>query len=203
MRLAREDETAMTAIIGWWRMLHPDADGSGGDRAGRARLRRATSPLDALLEPETHALIARFAAAAGGRWPKGKKESATLEMRLAVLALALAQIEPNQTSAERFASAVGRTPDGRYPGKDDRRRLSPARFGALLRASDDPETFARLLRRALRVLRQVPFSVPQFIRDILAFDDEVRRDWTFQYHHTRRDADEFAETGDALEASDA
>lgn len=198
MRLARDDK-AFASIIGWWRGLHPKADGSGGgDRAARARLRRAISPLDALLEPETHALIARVREALGERWPKN--DGRALEERLAMLALALAHVEPDRMSKEPFASAVGRTPDGRYPAKDERRRLSPARFGALLRASDDAEIFARLLRRTLRALRHVPFNVPEFIRDVLVFDDATRRDWTFQYHHTRRDAEAAMEPGEPLEA---
>lgn len=181
------NEDAVNAVLAWWRELHPSADGRGGNRGGRARLRRADTPLEALLEAETQALIGGVLAAQGGSHARSRAADVTLQTRLAILAMALAQVDPNKKKDDAsFAAMLGRTSEGRHAGQDDRRRLSPARFGALLRAADDPESLCRLLRRALKVSGDAAFNVRKFVRDILAFDEDTRRDWTFEYYQTRR-----------------
>ena len=166
----------VTTVMNWWLSLHDDH----GDRGARARLKRYEIVFDALLEPETHKLIA------------GVHEKATigyvLEQKLALLALILARVKPPENPA-RFPSlsaVLGATRDGTSPTGDTRPRLSPMRFSTLLRAGEDADEFVRSLRRALAILGDTPFDVPRFIRDVLCFDDQTRRNWTFEYYHTRR-----------------
>lgn len=177
------DQIADTVVEKWWKPLHSHH----GDRGARARLKRCESVLDALLEPETHRLIACV-------YEEG---SHAPQQRLAVLSLILARIE-NTDRRFSFADALGRSArDGDIPkNKEDRPRLSPMRFSALLRAggallkagadTDELDRFARALRRALAILDDTPFDVRRFIGDVLFFNDQTRQQWTFEYYHTRR-----------------
>ena len=166
----------VNAVVNWWVSLHADH----GDRGARARLKRCESVFDALLEPETHRLIASV------------HEKATaghaLEQRLAVLAMALARVKPSERTAHLppFADALGLTWDGSIPKGDARPRLSPMRFSNLLKDGTDVDMFARALRRTLAILGDAPFDVPRFIGDVLFFNDQTRQKWTFDYYHTRR-----------------
>ena len=159
----------LNAVESWRQWLHSDH----GDRGARARLKRCESVFDALLEPETHRLIASVH---GNYVP---------EQKLAILALVLARVE-NTANYPTFADALGLTREGTIPTGDARPRLSPMRFSTLLRASEDADEFARALRRALAVLGDARFNVRRFIGDVLFFDDQTRQRWTFEYYHTRR-----------------
>ena len=159
----------VTAVADWWQSLHLDH----GDRGARARLKRCGSVLDALLEPETHKLIASV------------HEKNVPEQKIAILALVLARVK-NTANYPSFANALGRTRDDTIPTGDARPRLSPMRFSTLLRAGGDTDEFARALRRALAILDDTPFNVRRFIGDVLFFNDRVRQRWTFEYYHTRR-----------------
>ena len=171
-----QNNPIVTAAVNWWVSLHKDH----GNRGARARLKRCESVLDALLEPETHRLIASVhEKATGGYVP---------EQRLAVLALTLARVKPAEKHMRfpNFAAVLGHTRDGTIPTGDDRRRLSPMRFSTLLKDGADANKFARALRRALAILGDVSFDVPRFISDVLFFQDQTRQLWTFEYYHTRR-----------------
>lgn len=167
----------VTAVVDWWQSLHSDH----GDRGARARLKRCGSVLDALLEPETHSLIARV------------HEKATaghaLEQKLALLALILARVKLSEKTAHSFAGTLGLTREDDVPKGDARPRLSPMRFSTLLRVGEDADEFARALRRALAIQGDTPFNVRRFIGDVLFFNDQVRQRWTFEYYHTRRTDD--------------
>ena len=164
-----QHNSLLNAVESWRQWLHSDH----GDRGARARLKRCESVFDALLEPETHRLIASVH---GNYVP---------EQKLAILALVLARVE-NTANYPTFADALGLTREGTIPTGDARPRLSPMRFSALLRASGDTDEFARALRRALAILGDTRFNVRRFIGDVLFFDDQTRRAWTFEYYHTRR-----------------
>ena len=164
-----QHNSLLNAVESWRQWLQSDH----GDRGTRARLKRCESAFDALLEPETHRLIASVH---GNYVP---------EQKLAILALVLARVE-NTANYPTFADALGRTREGTIPTGDARPRLSPMRFSTLLRASEDADEFARALRRALAILGDARFNVRRFIGDILFFNDQTRRDWTFEYYHTRR-----------------
>ncbi|MXY84052.1 MAG: type I-E CRISPR-associated protein Cse2/CasB [Gemmatimonadetes bacterium] len=164
-----QHNSLLNAVESWRQWLHSDH----GDRGARARLKRCESVFDALLEPETHRLIASVH---GNYVP---------EQKLAILALVLARVE-NTANYPTFADALGLTREGTIPTGDARPRLSPMRFSTLLRASEDADEFARALRRALAILGDTRFNVRRFIGDVLFFTDQTRQKWTFEYYHTRR-----------------
>ena len=169
-------DEVVNEILGWWHALYPrkiDGREIPGDSGARARLRRTQSINEAMLEPQFHVLynIVRI----------DEKYLA----KLAVLATTLPRLSsPDASGKPRFATLLGQTPGGDIPGEHDRARLSPLRFGNLLRAGNDPSRFAVALRRAIAILDGAPFNMRAFIRDVLWFTDETRRDWTFQYYQT-------------------
>ena len=170
------DQIANIVVENWWKPLHSEH----GDRGARARLKRCKSVLDALLEPETHKLIAKV-----------HKTGYASETNLAVLALALARIKPAEKPAHfpNFATVLGHTRDGKIPDDNNRARLSSLRFSALLRAGADADKdrFVQALRRALAILDATPFNVRRFVCDVLFFNDQTtRQNWTFEYYHTPR-----------------
>jgi CRISPR system Cascade subunit CasB len=169
-----EDKNPVDAVLTWHRALWID---TGGNRAARARLRRCVTVLDALMLEESQDLLRRLRRA-GMERP---------DERVALLAMVLARVEPGRVQVP-FAEALGRTSDNRRPDprKEERPRLSPARFGSLLRAMNAREwdDLARALRRALAILNDVSFGVRAFVRDILCLDDNVPRHWTYAYWQT-------------------
>jgi CRISPR type I-E-associated protein CasB/Cse2 len=170
-------QTPTAAILSWWGWLQLDI---GESRAAAARLRRCTSVFDALLLSETHQLI-KVVRRSGER-----RLAYDADQRLAVLAIALAHIK--NTSAIPFAAALGRTIDGRPPNTKvgERPRLSPARFGALLRTADarNWDGFARALRRSVAILGDTTFYVPGLIGDVLHMGDKTLQHWTYRYWQT-------------------
>ena len=175
-----EQNKATAAVLQWWRALHVDI---GAARAARARLRRCSGALDALLLEETHSLIKAARSAEAGSAVRD------VERRLLVLATTLPLVE--HQSKTPFARALGQTSDGRIPTGDEQPRLSPARFGALTRAAHarDWDRFARALRRALAILDQTPFDVARLIDDILFMKGGTLQRWTYDYWQTRAPAD--------------
>lgn len=180
------NKPAAEAARDWWQRLHPNpVTGRGGDRAGRARLRRASGPLEALLEPQTQALIEAVRQASGKAWTSQVQygDEETLLLRFGLLAILLAGAEVHFEERQRgFAGLLGQTPDGLRAGTDDRRRWSVSRFGAMMRAWKEPDDFCRHIRRALPVLKREPFDVAAFIRDVIGFDGAVQRKWIFDYY---------------------
>ena len=61
------------------------------------------------------------------------------------------------------------------------------RFSTLLRASEDNADEVRTgIAPGTGDLGDTRFNVRRFIGDVLFFDDQTRRAWTFEYYHTRR-----------------
>ncbi|MCF1506011.1 type I-E CRISPR-associated protein Cse2/CasB [Afifella sp. H1R] len=183
MRLSDE---GLKAVLAWWHALHPDRDrewNKAGDAAARAELRRCQNLTDALLIEPTHDLIRRVHLAMRSDWPATGSAQTRLMERLALLAALLAGVRPPaQPSRQHFAAALGLKADGHLALEGERPRLSRARFGALLRAGDEPDRFLRATRRALAILGDTPFNVAAFIADVMTFDDRTRRDWTLHYY---------------------
>jgi CRISPR type I-E-associated protein CasB/Cse2 len=168
--MAAEEGNATAAVLQWWRSLQSD---SGASRASAARLRRCANIFHALLLPETHDLIKAVRRSGDARLAND------VDRRLAVLAMALAHVDKSSTTP--FAEVLGKT-----AGDGDRPRLSPARFGALMRAAHarDWDDFARALRRAFAILGDSRFDVPRFVGDVLHMGDHALQRWTYQYWQT-------------------
>ena len=179
--MASDPRPVVFAVLKWRRALHSE---TGAARAASARLRRAASVLDALMLEETLALIKAV------RHAEPRAPSGDFEQRLVVLAMTLAHIETDAKTP--LARALGQSAVGRSPAGDERPRLSPARFGALVRSARarDWAGFARALRRALAILGDAPIDVAGLIRDVLFLNDATLRRWTYDYWQTRAPSDD-------------
>ena len=143
----------------WWRHLAGQDGGlSGGQRAALARLRRASTPMAIMQEPEALRLVERL--------PRSRE-------RAVILAgvLALVRESENQTVARRI---------GRKSLDDDTSALvSEGRFRRLLQAHDDElmESMRRLVR-----MTKGKINVLDLSNAILYWNDHVKKRWIFDYY---------------------
>lgn len=143
----------------WWRRLNPkEAQQSGHQRAALARMRRATTTIEVMQEPEALRLIARL--------PRNPE-------RVAILAGVLAFVR--ETDNRRVARAVGRT-----TLDDDKSALfAESRFRRLLQtpAGDLLAPMRRLVRMTKGTL-----NVRDLSKSILYWGDHVKKRWIFDYY---------------------
>jgi CRISPR type I-E-associated protein CasB/Cse2 len=179
--MASDPQSVVAAVLKWRRALQSE---TGAARAANARLRRAASVLDALMLEETLDLIKAVRHAEP--WPP----TGDFEQRLVLLAMTLAHIETDSKTP--LARALGQTAAGRTPAGEERPRLSPARFGALVRSARalDWAAFARALRRDLAILGNASIDVANLIRDVLFLNDATLRRWAYDYWQTRAPGDD-------------
>ena len=143
----------------WWRSLNPeDALQSGRQRAALARMRRATTPIDVMHEPEALRLIARL--------PRHPDRVATLAGVLAFV---------RESDDRRVARAIGRA----TMDDDQSALMSEGRFRRLLQVEDDElmESMRRLVRMAKGTV-----NVPDLSSAILYWGDAVKKRWIFDYY---------------------
>lgn len=203
---------ASNAIMKWWRPLSPSNGAPAGrpsNAGARARLRRAASMMQVYTQPETHALIQAVREALGEEaWPKKPKAEAAFCDRLALVAMVLPHVKSPATADRdeieskdsvpedqagkeeprlpRFAKILGMDVGKSLSREEERPLMSPIRFGGVMRSAGDAERFVAALRRALALVHRREFDQRRFVRDLLSFDDQVRRDWTFDYYQTPR-----------------
>lgn len=202
-----DKEMSLGSIVGRWSLnLHPSEDGDEGeprrgDRAARARLRRAATVAEALMLAETVQLVDALSRADEGwlsdritralypsrRRTGGPGDGGVIEAVGCVAAL-LAEAPPAKRVEQppMLATLLGQTTEGKRPGEGERARLSMLRFTRVMRA-DDWDDRLREMRRALALTKRVAFDVPGFARDLLRWDDErigeqIRQRWIFAYH---------------------
>ena len=136
----------------------------GAARSVRARLRRCSSPVEALAVAETLELNARLRE--HGQTPTAGQ--------LSLLATTFARLR--SLDGERLASAFGAR-----SAKDRPRRLSELRFQALIRIKSHRELMTPL-RRAMAVLgSDLSCQGWNLAEDLYDWSDEVRSRWCFQY----------------------
>jgi CRISPR system Cascade subunit CasB len=150
----------------WWRDLNPPEDSrKQGDRAALALLRRAVEPRQIWLVEAYDDLRRRL---------RGGRDD---DDRVAILAHVLAHVREEPRPSRRFAAALGARPEG---GTDERDHLmSPLRFKRLIEAAT-PVDRMREYRRAIRLLGNRA-NVRDLARSILAWNDQTRRRWSFDY----------------------
>lgn len=175
-----ETDPETSAILDWWRRLYPDADTKmRGDAGARAAMRRADTPLEALLQPACHELLKLLRDR--GVHP-GRLSDAHLK-RIAMAASLLCHRQDVRTGGQSFTAALGPRADG------ERALLAPLRFQSLMAAihrADDAEQM-KALRRALALAKDAPFNITGFVRDLLHFSDQTRIRWTFDYYGAARE----------------
>lgn len=158
----------------WWASLQDfRADGTpnrGRDRAALARLRRASTPTEAVDEPAVFELYKRLGF--------GEREVERRLPRVAALAAVLAHVRSDAASGESgfrrsFAEMLGH---GEQPP------MSPLRFKRLLSAKTDQDILVQF-RRAVALAGARNIDVGDLAASLLAWDkDERRMRWAFDYH---------------------
>lgn len=156
-------------VYQWWRELAEDPRGrlkkKGMDRAAMAELRRCHRPTDALFVPATLSLLQRL--------PPELRES----NRALALAAVLGHVREHDP--ERIARRIGRT----SLDATDSAELSEGRFRRLLQSEGDEE-LQRAMTRLVRFMKQ-QVNVRDLAKSILFWDDQIRRDWVFDYYAVR------------------
>ena len=171
-----------SAAHNWWRALQPyDDQGKPnwtGDRAALARLRRASVPAEALLEPAVLDLYRKL----GFTMLSGEMLAQT-----AVAAMVLAHAR--NESRVHPAQAVGRA---NFADKEfETTAMKPLRFQRLLSARE-PDELVREMRRLVQLAGN-EINVRQLAVDILRWrdpdrGDQVRTRWGYEYLAAGRDA---------------
>lgn len=144
---------------GWWAQL-TNRD-IGRSRADLARLRRVSTPVEAVMIPAVQDLHRRLLAI-------GHDLSRDVD-RLALIALTLAHVKTG--SGPRLAQRMG---------QGEPKALSPLRFDRLIR-STDPAGLTTQLRRALAVVGHGA-DVAALARDLRWWTDTTRARWCFDYY---------------------
>ena len=160
----------------WWRDLTSEAAaGRGPRRASRARLRRATTPLEVIQEPEALRLIARL--------PNENHD------RVAILAGILAFVDVSD-DARRVPRAIGRD-----KLDDETALMSEGRFRRLLQT--DGDALMDAMRRLVHLTGHKA-NVYDLSFAVLRWGDAVKRRWIFEYYNVA-----FADSARSRAASDA
>ncbi len=151
----------------WWRTLTAEEPGRRGPRrAALARLRRATTTLEVIQEPEALHLIRRLS-----------RENPD---RVAVLAGVLALVRESDTRP--VARAIGR----KELDDEASALMAEVRFRRLLQAGHPEimESMRRLVRLAGRKV-----NVPGLSTAILRWGDAVKKKWIFEYYNVSEAGD--------------
>jgi CRISPR system Cascade subunit CasB len=158
----------------WWEMLHDATrkDGTANparDPAALARLRRATSPMDALEEPSVFDLYRKLGFS--------RHEFERRLPRVAVVAAVLAHVRADAALGSngfrpRFADLLGR---GEHP------LMSALRFKRLLAATEDPDLMITF-RRAVAIAGKKGIDVGDLAESLLDWSDRRRMQWAFDYY---------------------
>jgi len=159
---------AAEAATKWWReMAEPtNPRKRGSARAAMAQLRRATSPIDALMEPSTIDLARRL-----------ERTSPNGINRVGIVAAVLAHVR--QDAEEAVARACGPT------SLDDPEsaKLKYGRFRRLLQSDDDD--LIDQMRRLVHLLDQKA-NVADLAVSILWWSDHERQRWALAYYRADR-----------------
>jgi CRISPR system Cascade subunit CasB len=174
-------EAEANAAHDWWRSLSPQERANGykslGDRAAIARLRRASSVMEASAEPATAALFKTLGQANDQAF---NRQFLTIGLaRASVIAAVLAHVK--QSGRETIARAIG-TPRG---GEGSTALITPLRLKRLL-AARTPDEVLTGFRRTVAILDHTA-DVRDLALQLLAWTDDERGDLTrtrfaFDYH---------------------
>lgn len=163
MNVSRPGEIAAQ----WWRDLATPKDPGkrGAGRAALAHLRRASNPIDALMEPATIDLARRLRMVTPNRIT-----------RVGIVAAVLAHVRQDMSIG--VARACGPT------GDSDDGKLKYNRFRRLLQTQDDD--LIDQMRRLVHLLGEQA-NVADLARSILFWGDGERKRWALAYYHADRE----------------
>lgn len=155
----QQHSSAAIAHDWWQRLTTKDGAQSGYRRAALARMRRAATPTEVMLEPEALRLVARL--------PRSPERSAMLAGVLAFV---------RESDDRSVARAVGRAKldDDQPPAL-----LSEGRFRRLLQTQPDELMVA--MRRLVRMTKG-RVNVRDLSFAILYWGDKVKQCWIFDYY---------------------
>jgi CRISPR type I-E-associated protein CasB/Cse2 len=152
----------------WWRALQPQTDQNGhitsrGNPGALARLRRASSPVEALAEAEAIHLAAKLDIT--------RSQTDRLAY-VGALAATLAHVRDNQ-QGQSMAQMLGPV------GKDESGIMSALRFQRLItaRGADD---LMRQMRNAVKLLKGRA-NITDLAASIYWWGDKTRINWTYAY----------------------
>lgn len=164
------------ALIAAWRELYPHEEtGRRGDASARAQLRRAATPAAVELEPAFHDLLRRMKQKRFDFARLGKNPSRY--RRLALVAGLLAGLRNGSSGTKSLMKLLGGNGD---PAENT---LKPLRFQALIGALDrgDDTEIMTALRRALMMAKDDAINIKAFAGDILFWNEDTHRRWTYDY----------------------
>ena len=168
----------------WWLALQPNEKGYRGDRASLAKLRRASSIMEAATEPVTANLFSKLGF---------ERNSAHCDLpRAALVAAVLAHIR-DDNRGETLARAIS-TPRGSVETTE---RITPLRLKRMI-AAREPDDLLIGFRRTIAILGATA-NVKDVARQLLLWTDDQHSDrartmFTFDYH----DADKYAPDLEAI-----
>lgn len=175
----RPYETEADAAWKWWNSLQANEQTKQrGDRATLAKLRRASSIMEAAAEPATADLFKRLGF---------ERKCASRDLpRAALIAAILAHIRPNENK-EALAHAIGTT----RGGADTTELVSPLRLKRLV-AAREPDDLLIAFRRVIAILGRTA-NIKDVAKQLLLWTDDRHADrartlFMFDYHS----ADQFA-----------
>ena len=160
----------------WWNSLQPNEQiKQRGDRASLAKLRRASSVMEAAAEPVTADLFKALGFIRSG---------ATRDLpRAALIAAVLAHIpKAKDVKSPTLARAIG-TPRG---GGDTTQLVTPLRLKRLV-AAREPDDLLISFRRTIAILKDTA-NVKDVAHQLLLWTDEIQADrartkFMFDYHN--------------------
>ena len=170
-------QSGPSIALEWWRSFNPaDGSRSGTHRAALARIRRAATVTEVLLEPEALRLVQRL--------PHS-------QARAAILAGVLAHVR--DTEDVRVARAIGR----RSLDDEQSALVSEGRFRRLMQTRDQElmetrdQELMETMRRLVRLMKGRA-NVHDLSAAILHWGEKTRQRWIFDYYGVAFGADSTA-----------
>lgn len=168
------------AAAAWWTALQPDpARKYPGDRAALAQLRRCATVSEAMQEPAAIKLFQAVKASDPRELPD-----------IALTAAILARVRED-TGRSAAALTVARIIGPELGGKPETALVKPLRFRRLMEAHEPDERLIAF--RRLVALAGGKLPVAQFARSLLAWNDDTRRKWIFDYWNAGQAAERLTE----------
>lgn len=153
----------LAAFMAWWHKLQAD---TGPQRAARARLKRAATLTQVVLEPAyQNAYQQLFRASGDAYWTEQQRDG--LAAAVALAAHLKSSGSPGELSVAKAASAGDINP------------VSALRFRRLLDTPDMDSLFISL--RRLLPLMGDSLDPGQLAQDLFGWGDEVRKTWAYAY----------------------